>query len=78
MGHALGATAAASALALSLPVGIELLSGEAAEHFYVQGFRTASLMVVFTLMSGATLAYFHKAPLVRRAPEPSCQPGGDG
>ena len=77
MGHALGATAAASALALVLPAGIELLSGEAAQPFYVQGFRAASLMVVFTLMFGASLAYFHKAPRVRRVPAPSYQPGGD-
>ena len=77
MGHALGATAAASALALALPVGIELLSGEAARPFYVQGFRAASLMVVFTLMFGASLAYFHKAPLIRRVSTPSYQPGGD-
>lgn len=78
MGHALGATAAASALALALPVGIEVLSGESAQPFYVQGFRAASLMVVFTLMFGASLAYFHKDPLIRRASEPVPQPGGDG
>jgi len=60
MGHALGATAAASALALAIPVGIELISGDVAKDFYMQGFRGSSLMVVITLMFGATLAYFHK------------------
>ena len=60
MGHALGATAAASALALAIPVGIELISGDVAKDFYMQGFRGSSLMVVITLMVGATLAYFHK------------------
>ena len=60
MGHALGATAADSALALAIPVGIELISGDVAKDFYMQGFRGSSLMVVITLMFGATLAYFHK------------------
>ena len=81
MGHALGATAAAGVLALALPTTIDLLSGEAAASFYVDGFRVSALMVVFTLMFGATLAYFHKAPIVqapaRTASEPSYQPGGD-
>ena len=62
LGHALGATAAASALALALPATIDLVSGEAAQVFFIQGFRTASLMVVFVLLFGATLAYFHKMP----------------
>ena len=75
MGHALGATAAASALALFLPAGIELLSGEAAEPFYVQGFRAASLMVVFTLMAGASFAYFHKGSLLPHAANPA-RPAG--
>jgi hypothetical protein len=60
MGHALGATAAASALALAIPVGVELISADVAKDFYMQGFRGSSLMVVITLMFGATLAYFHK------------------
>ena len=77
MGHALGATAAASALALVLPAGIELLSGEAAEPFYIQGFRGASLMVVFTLMAGASFAYFHKGSLLPRMSSPSRQPNSE-
>ncbi len=66
MGHALGATAAASALALALPAGIEVLSGASAEPFYIQGFRTSSLMVVFTLMFGASFAYFHRSSPPRK------------
>ena len=77
MGHALGATAAASALALVLPAGIELLSGEAAEPFYIQGFRGASLMVVFTLMAGASFAYFHKGSLLPRMSNPPRQPNSE-
>ena len=80
LGHALGATAAAGALALALPSTIDLLSGESAQIFFVKAFRTASLMVVITLLFGATLAYFHKAaPLAARAgePEPSHQAAGN-
>ena len=62
LGHALGATAAAGALALALPASIHLLSDEAARGYFVDGFKVASLMVVFTLMFGAMLAYFYKAP----------------
>ena len=62
LGHALGATAAASALALALPAAIDLISDEAARGFFIQGFQTSSLMVVFVLLFGATLAYFHKMP----------------
>ena len=82
LGHALGATAAAGALAFVLPVGIELLSGEASQAFFIEGFRVSSLMVVFTLLLGATLAYLHKgspasAPPATAAAEPSYQPVGD-
>ena len=84
LGHALGATAAAGALALALPVGIELLSGESAQPFYLQGFKVSAIMVFFTLMFGATLAYFHNAPPRIRErtesipPQPSYRPGADG
>ena len=81
LGHALGATAAAGALAFALPTAIDLLSGEAARGFYVQGFRVSSLMVVFILMFGATLAYFHRLPAqaarrVASSTDPSYQIGG--
>ena len=83
IGHAFGATAAAGILALSLPAGIDLLSGASAQVFYRQGFQTSSLMVVFVLTLGAVLAYLHKAPVLggvppaRPAPSGSYQPGGD-
>ena len=67
LGHALGATAAAGALAIALPATINLLSSEAAQPFFIQGFRVSSLMVVFTLMFGAILAYFHRLPSQRPA-----------
>ena len=60
IGHALGATAAASTLAFSLPTAIELLSEEASRMYFVEGFKVASLMVVLTLLIGGFLAYFHK------------------
>ena len=69
LGHALGATAAAGALALTLPASVALLSSEAAQPFFKQGFQVSALMVVFTLLLGATLAYFHKAP--PRSAEPA-------
>ena len=81
LGHALGATAAAGALALALPATINLLSSEAAQPFFIQGFRVSSLMVVFTLMFGATLAYFHRMPALRppspQPANPSLQTGDD-
>ena len=82
LGHALGATAAAGALAFTLPAAIDLLSGEAAQGFFIRGFQVSSLMVVFTLLLGATLAYLQKAPVQwaqsGEASEPSYQAGGDG
>ena len=81
LGHALGATAAAAALTLALPATINLLSSEAAQPFFIQGFRVSSLMVVFTLMFGGILAYFHKMPVFHAAAsqpgDPSLQTGDD-
>ena len=77
MGHALGATAAASVLALALPVGVSRLSESAAQGFYIQGFQLSSLMVVFVLCLGALLAYLYRAPdLYKAAPVP--QPSSSG
>jgi hypothetical protein len=81
LGHALGATAAAGALTLALPVGIELLSDDLAQTYFVRGFQVASLLVVFALLFGAALTYFHKSsvrpPPTPEPTEPSLQPGGD-
>ena len=82
LGHALGATAAAGALALALPSTIDLLSDESAQIFFIRAFRTASLMVVITLLVGATMAYFHTAtsrPTLggEASTDPSPQTAGD-
>ena len=61
MGHAVGATMSATALAMALPAGIALLSDLEARPFYVQGFQLASMLVVFTLLTGGIIAYFHKS-----------------
>ncbi|MDP6715582.1 MAG: MFS transporter, partial [SAR202 cluster bacterium] len=68
LGHAFGATAAASVLALALPAGVALLSDSSASIYYKEGFQLSTLMVVFVLASGGVLAYFHKAPVLGGAP----------
>ena len=81
LGHALGATAAAGALALALPASVEALSGVSAQSFFLTGFRVSSLMVVLVLLVGASLALFQPATssrnLFRRAPQPSQAEAGD-
>ena len=81
LGHALGATAAAGALALALPASIEALSEISAQSYFLAGFRVSSLMVVMVLLAGASLALFQPATssrsLFRRTPQPS-QAGAGG
>ena len=80
MGHALGATVAATALAMVLPAGIALMSAVEARPFYIQGFQLSSTLVVFTLLLGGAIAYFHKPHQESRpspAPSPSYQVGDD-
>jgi MFS family permease len=83
LGHAFGATAAASVLALALPAGVALLSDSSASVYYKEGFQLSTLMVVFVLASGAVIAYFHKAPVLGGAPprtqtaNSATQAGGD-
>ena len=81
LGHALGATAAAGALALALPASIEALSGVSAQSYFLSGFRVASLMVVLVLLFGAAIALLQPATssrnLFRRTPEPSQAQAGD-
>ncbi len=75
LGHALGATAAAAVLGLSIPAGIERLPFEVSRDFFLQGFQLSTLTVVWTLLFGALLIYFQKAPRFEtRAPDPV---GGD-
>jgi predicted MFS family arabinose efflux permease len=58
LGHAIGATAAASAMALALPSGIELVSTDVAQRFMMNGFQVATTVVVFVLLAGTLLAFF--------------------
>lgn len=61
LGHALGATISAAALALALPIGIEALTDIEAQPYFVRGFQLAAMLVVLVILAGATLAYFHKS-----------------
>ncbi|MCH8063539.1 MAG: MFS transporter [Chloroflexi bacterium] len=70
IGHAIGATVAATAMVMVLPAGIALLTAAEARPFYIQGFQLSSMMVVFTLLLGGAIAYFHK-PHQRSHPAPS-------
>ena len=71
MGHALGATISATALAMALPVGLILLTDLEAQPFYVQGFQLASMLVVLTLLTGGVIAYFHKTDAQTVSPSPA-------
>lgn len=62
LGHALGATAAAAVLGLSLPAGIERLPFDVARDFFLEGFQLSTLTVVWLLLFAALLVYFQKAP----------------
>ena len=67
LGHALGATAAAAVLGLSIPTGIERLPFEVARGFFLEGFQVSTLTVVWTLLLGALLVYFQKPPRLSAA-----------
>ena len=71
LGHALGATAAAGALALALPASIDALSELSAQSFFQAGFRVSTLMVVMVLLFGASLALFQRATPRGPAPQKS-------
>ena len=62
MGHALGATAVATLLAMSIPGEIDILPFEAASGFFMDGFRQSTLAVSWAMLFGALLVYFQKAP----------------
>ena len=83
MGHAFGATVSATVLAMVLPAGIELMSDIQAQRFYFEGFQFSSLMVVFVLLAGASVAYLQRAGAAASKPaqaqtEPSFEPSSDG
>lgn len=60
LGHALGATASATALSMALPSGLILLSNFDARSFYIQGFQSSSMMVVLVMSIGAIMAFVHR------------------
>ena len=69
----MGATVAATAMVMVLPAGIALLTAVEARPFYIQGFQLSSMMVVFTLLLGGAIAYFHK-PYQESRPAPGASP----
>ncbi len=71
MGHAFGGTVSATALAMVLPAGIAHLTSEQASPHYFEGFVFSCLLVVFVMVAGGAVAYFHKAA---RAEPPAVQP----
>jgi MFS family permease len=75
-GHALGATAAAAALGLAIPAGVERLPFEVSRTFFLEGFELSTLIVVGMLLFGALLVYFQKPPSLE--PQPEAASGGDG
>lgn len=60
LGHALGSTVSATVLAMVLPAGIGALALNLAMPYYFQGFQTAAMMVVLTMLTGGIIAFFHK------------------
>ena len=74
LGHAIGATAAAAALGLVIPAGIEALPFEAARGFFLEGFQLATIAVAGTLLIGAFLVYFQRMPALQA--EPAAAPSG--
>lgn len=76
IGHALGATGAALILGLAMPAGVERLPFEVSRVFFLEGFQVSTLAVVGTLLFGALLVYFQKAPPIETQPVPS-PAGGD-
>ena len=60
LGHAFGSTVSATALAMVLPAGIALLAAEQVGPFYLEGFKTAAMLVVLTMLTGGIIAFFHK------------------
>ena len=59
-GHAFGAMAAASALGIAIPAGVEILAFEDSRVFFMQGFEISTLVVVGILLVGALLVYFQR------------------
>jgi hypothetical protein len=82
VGHTLGATIAASAMGLAIPVALDALAPGESREYIMRGLQAATLAVVWLIILGAVVAFYHKAPMpvsVRQgsaAPEPAG--AGDG
>jgi len=80
LGHTVGATVAATAMALALPATIAVMSATDAQPYYRQGFQYAAAAVVWIIIMGSVVAIFRKAtekPLASAA-SPAPQPSGAG
>lgn len=75
-GHAFGAMAAAAALGIAVPAGVELLPFESSRVFFIEGFELSTLVVVGILLFGALLVYFQRPSRSTPGVEPAS--GGDG
>ena len=75
-GHAFGAMAAAAALGIAIPAGVELLPFEASRVFFIEGFEFSTLVVVGILLFGALLVYFQRPS--RTTPGVESASGGEG
>ena len=74
LGHALGATASATALSMFIPALVNDLAESQAQAHYFEGFRASTLMVMGVLLFGAVIAYFHKSRPRAGALSPSPSP----
>lgn len=68
-GHAFGAMAAAAALGIAIPHGVERLPFETSRAYFLEGFELSTLIVVIILLFGALLVYFQR---------PTPTPGTEG
>ncbi len=75
-GHAFGAMAAAAALGIAIPAGVELLPFESSREFFLEGFELSTLVVVGILLLGALLVYFQRPS--RSTPGVESTSGGEG
>ncbi len=73
LGHALGSTVSATVLAMVLPIGVALLTPEQFGLYYLEGFQTAAMIVVLTMLTGGVIAFFHK-PFSETKPTPTAPP----
>jgi len=75
-GHAFGAMAAAAALGIAIPAGVDLLPFESSRVYFLEGFQLSTLVVVGILLFGALLVYFQRPSRSTPGVEPAS--GGDG